>query len=92
MNVQLTKRGNVWTTTFLGKERHVLIESDLVTWRSLGILPDTAIEFNVGLDGGIESIIALAKGQELEELEIPKNHVVAGMVRPTKLFLGATNA
>lgn len=90
MDVTLTKRDNVWTTEFLGKERHVLIESDLVSWRSLGILSDSAIEFELDLDGTIIKITKVASGEELETLVIPKRHTVAGMVRPTKPYKGAS--
>uniref|UniRef100_A0AB39CCJ9 Uncharacterized protein n=1 Tax=Pseudomonas phage RVTF4 TaxID=3236931 RepID=A0AB39CCJ9_9VIRU len=92
MGVKLTKRGNEWTVEFLGKERHVKLESELVTWRSLGILPHSAIEFNLDLDGAIESIVELSTQTELTELDIPKNHSVAGMVRPTKPYTGGTHA
>lgn len=92
MGIQLTKRGNEWTTTFLGKERHVLIESDLVSWRSLGILPNSAVQFDVDLSGNIENIVVVATGEELQQLEIPNRHTVAGMIRPTKPYQGDTNA
>jgi len=92
MGVKLTKRGKEWTVEFLGKERHVKLESELVSWRSLGILSHSAVEFRLDLDGAIESIIELSSSKELEELDIPKNHSVAGMVRPTKLYLGGSHA
>lgn len=86
MNIQLTKRGNQWTTMFMGKERHVILESELVNWRSLGIIPTDAVEFEVDLDGTIIKISTVHDGAELTELEIPKNHSVAKMVRPTKPY------
>lgn len=87
MNVKLIKRGTVWVTEFMGKERYFIMDSDLVTWRSMGIHPAGTIEFEVGLDGALETVRALETGEEITELDIPKLHSVAGMIRPTKAYV-----
>lgn len=87
MGVKLMQVGNVWVTEFLGKARHFIMDSSLVTWRSLGILPGAALEFSTDLDGSLLSVRNVATNQLLSELEIPKQHSVAGTIKPTKLFV-----
>ncbi|WDS62080.1 hypothetical protein [Pseudomonas phage D6] len=89
MGVKLIKRDNVWLTEFLGKERHFIIETDLVTWRSMGIHPSGAVEFQVDLDGTLNSVRSIYTGEEISELDIPKMHSVAGMIKATKPYMGA---
>jgi hypothetical protein len=87
MSVKLIKRGTTWVTEFMGKERHFILENDLVNWRSMGILPTSAIEFDCELDGTLLTATEIRTGNALEELDIPSNHVVAKMVIPTKPFV-----
>jgi hypothetical protein len=87
VGVKLIKCGNVWVTEFLGKLRHFIIDSDLVSWRSLGVHPSGAVEFNIGLDGTLESVRSLATGEDLLELEIPKGHSVANTIKATKAYV-----
>jgi len=89
MDVKLIKQDNVWVTEFLGKLRHFIIETDLVSWRSLGIHPSGAVEFNVDPDGSLTSVRSIYTGEEISELDIPKRHSVAGMIKATKPFVGA---
>lgn len=87
MHVKLTKRGSTWVTEFMGKERHFVMDNDLVTWRSLGILPSSAVLFETHLDGSLISATEVVTGNELESLEVPAQHVVAKMIRPTKAYI-----
>ncbi|QBJ02889.1 hypothetical protein MZD04_gp363 [Pseudomonas phage Psa21] len=87
MSVKLIKRGNAWVTEFLGKERHFIVDSDLVTWRSLGVLTGAAVEFSIDLGGSLEHVRNLLTGEELSELEIPSGHTVARMIKATKLYV-----
>ena len=87
MGVKLMQGGGIWLTEFLGKFRHFIMESDLVSWRSMGILPGAALEFTTDLDGALLSVRNIATDEFLDALEIPKMHSVAETVRPTKLFV-----
>lgn len=87
MNVKLQQVGGCWLTEFFGKLRHFIMESDLVSWRSMGILPGAALEFTTDLNGALLSVRNLATGELLDALEIPKMHSVAATVRPTRLFV-----
>lgn len=86
MGVKLIKQGDTWVTEFLGKLRHFLIDSDLVTWRSMGIIPGAAIEFNIDLDGTLLTAKDMSTGLEINELEIPKRHALADTIKATKLY------
>lgn len=87
MSVKLIKRDNVWVTEFLGKERHFIIDTDLVTWRSLGVHPSGAVEFQIDLDGTLENVRSIFTGEDIMELDIPSNHSVAGMIKATKPYV-----
>ncbi len=87
MGVKLMQVGGIWLTEFLGKFRHFIMESDLISWRSMGILPGAALEFTTDLDGALLSVRNIATDEFLDALEIPKMHSVAATVRPTKLFV-----
>lgn len=87
MSVKLIKRDKVWVTEFLGKERHFIIESDLVTWRSLGVHPSGAVEFQIDLGGTLENVRSINTGEEIDELEIPRGHSIAGMIKATKPYV-----
>lgn len=87
MGVKLIKQGDVWVTEFLGKLRHFQIHSDLVSWRSMGIIPGAAVEFFTDLDGALLNVVDLKTGEQLTELDIPKMHSVADTIKPTKLFI-----
>lgn len=87
MGVKLTKRGDTWTTEFLGKERHFIMDNDTLTWRSMGISPTSAYLFETTPSGELLTVTDVRSGDYVEALDIPQQHVVAKMVRPTKLYL-----
>jgi hypothetical protein len=77
-SVRLIKRGEAWVTEFLGKERLFTFDiSDNSNWRSFGLHPEGAVEFTCDLRGNLETLTLCKTGEELTELEIPKNSQLA---------------
>lgn len=86
MSVKLIKQNDAWTIDFLGKLRHFIMLTDLTTWRSLGILPNRVVEFDV-TGNTLNSIKDFTNNIELTELELPDTHAVAQMITATKPYI-----
>lgn len=82
--IKLIKREKVWVTELMGTERNFQFDLDEnSTWRSLGLHPEGAVQFECDLRGNLEKLVLCKTGQELDYLEIPKNNQVAMLVQVT---------
>lgn len=84
---KLIKRHSTWVIEFLGTERNFQFDlDDNSTWRSLGIHPEGAVQFECDMRGNLEKLVLCKSGVELEYLEIPKNNPLNRLITVTTRF------
>jgi hypothetical protein len=83
--VKLIKRDKVWVTELLGRERNFRLEHDGdYRWRSLGVIPGTAVEFECDSCGNLIDVVNLSTGQSVDGvIELSNVHPVAMMMSVT---------
>lgn len=85
--VKLIKRERTWVTELLGAERNFQFDLDEnSTWRSLGIHPEGAVQFECDMRGNLEKLVLCKTGEELDYLEIPKNNQLSMLITVTTRY------
>lgn len=79
----------VWTTDVNGLDYEVVLdESKLVVWRTLGLHPHGAVEVSQTSKGQIEAFTLVNTGEQLKEIEFPKQHTLYKVMNVRHPYFG----